>query len=175
VPVTFSIQPIIDAQTTALTTTINAARDNVKADNTTQITSQNTALTTAINAARDNVKADNVTQVTAQTTAINGNTDTKTAAVTTAVGAKGAVKSIQRGTATPNSGTNSTLGTLSVTVAAVDVAKSVLLISGMTAGSIGDYTVNAGKLLSATQIEFRGWRYSQGALQSIEWQLVEYF
>ena len=166
-PVTFSIQPIIDAQTTALTTTINAARDNVKADNTTQITSQNTALTATINAARDNVKADNVTQVTAQTTAINGNTDTKTAAVTAVVNTKGAVKSVQRGEC------NFTTGPLqAVTIAAVDVTKAVVHVSGLNTGAAGAVSFS-GQINSATSIQVRNFTTSSSHVA--QWQVVEYF
>jgi hypothetical protein len=122
-PVAFSIQPIIDAQTTALNTTINAARDNVKADNTTQITAQNTALTTAINAARDDVKADNATKITAQNTAL-------TAAIT----AKSALKSLNI--------LEFSIGLSSVsqdlTIPAINPAKTVLVLASENDRGNGD-------------------------------------
>lgn len=167
-PVTFSIQALIDAQTTALTTTINAARDNVKADNTTQITSQNTALTTAINAARDNVKADNVTQVTAQTTAINGNTDTKTAALL----AKGNVKSIQRGVAVVSGSAGGRK--VDVTIAPVDMTKAVLILTGSYKA---DAASDAHTATLTTQTNIEIWAYISGSSYpaNVSWQLVEYF
>lgn len=177
-PITLSIQALIDAQTTALNTTINAARDNVKADNVTQITAQNTALTAAVNAARDAVNA-NVdtdiaalaTVVTAARDAVNANTDTKTASVTTAVNAKGVIKSIQRGTAQPYS-VSGTMNTVVVTISPVVLAKSVVEFSGAVNQS--NASSGAAELTSSTELLITGYVTGGGYATAVKWQVVEY-
>lgn len=180
-PFQLSIQPVIDAQTSALNTTINAARDNVKADNVTQIGTQTTSITTAITAARDAINANTDTDTTAVTTAVNAardavntNTDTKTGAVTTAVNAKGVVKSVQRGTVSPWQGNISTVNLVNVTIAAVNMSKSVVNLAGHT--SFGGNSAASAKLTTATNIEFKGWvGGNSGHLTEVQWEVVEYF
>lgn len=173
-PITVShmaaIQAMLNSQKAAIDVTVNAARDNVNSN----VDADAAALVTVVNAARDNVKADTTAQLATQTTAINSNTDTKTSAVTTAVNAKGVVKSIQRGTAVPYGGSSSTNGVLSVTIAAVDVAKAVVSSTGsyVSQGGTPNYSL---KLVNSTTLEIKGWTNSSAYTNEVQWQVVEHF
>lgn len=178
-PFQLSIQPVIDAQTSALNTTINAARDNVKADNVTQIGTQTTSITTAITAARDAINTNVDTDTAAVTTAVNAardavnaNTNTKTGDVTTAVNAKGTVKSVQRGTANTTAAGSENLNTATVVIASVNTAKSIVFVDGVAHGDTAQ-TAQA-SFASATQISIKAF-YKSGSIPEINWQVIEFF
>jgi len=130
---------------------------------------QKTALDTTINAARDNVKADNVTQVNNQTTAINNNVNTKTGDVTTsvtgAVNAKGAVKSVQRGSVNVPGPT-----AVNVALATIDPAKSFITLVGSSNNTYG-LSTNA-KITSATNLQLLTPNGNGGVMC---WEVVELF
>jgi hypothetical protein len=146
-----AIQAMLNSQKTALDTTINAARDNVKADNVTQIGTQTTSITTAVNAARDNVKADNVTQIGTQTTAL-----------TNAVNAKTTIKTVQK---------LSIAAGAAATIAAVDTAKAIILVEAWLQryGGGAQYTQGQGAYLaSATQVQ------NQNVNDAVRVTVIEY-
>lgn len=153
--ITAAVQAMLNSQKTALDATINAARDNVNSN----VDADAAALATVVNAARDNVKADTTAQLATQTTAINNNTDTKTSAVTTAVNAKGVVKSIQR--------INWSNSASTVTIAAVVPAKTVIVLDAIVQQG-GTGTSASASVLNATTIQVY-------ASVSCSAQVVEYF
>jgi len=162
-PITVSnmaaFQAMLNSQKAAIDVTVNAARDNVNAN----VDADAATLAGVVNAARDNVKADNVAQMATQTTAINSNTDTKTGAVTTAVNAKTPIKSIQR----------LFIGAgAQATIAAVDMAKSVLQIEGwyQQYGGGSSYTQGQGaNFVSSTSVQ------NNNVAQNTRVTVIEYF
>lgn len=156
-PITVSnmaaIQAMLNSQKAAIDVTVNAARDNVNAN----VDADAVTLAGVVNAARDNVKADNVAQMATQTAAINTNTN-----------AKGVVKSIQRGV---------TSTTTTVTIAAVDPAKSFVSVSTAWQNAFGGGGVNAqqlagrARLTSATALQVD----TASANSFVNWEVVEYF
>jgi DNA-binding protein YbaB len=176
-PFNLSIQPVIDAQTTALTTAINAARDAVN----TNTNSKTGDVTTAINTARDAINSNTDNDVAALTTAVNAardvvntNTNTKTGDVTNAVNARGAIKSVQRGTVAPYQGGFNTTAIANVTIAAVNIGKSVINVSGFLLMS-GTASGSA-RITSSTNLEVKGWvGGGAGATTEIQWEVIEFF
>lgn len=165
--ITAAVQAMLNSQKTALDATINTARDVVnnatiaKGDDVIgHVAAKATQVNTNTNSARD---------------VINTHVTSKATEVSTAVNTKGVVKSVQRGIASPDPAVDSALGTMLVTVAAVDGAKSVLTLAGTTGGPTGTITSHSGRIISSTQLEIKGWRYSGGQLNAISWQLTEYF
>ncbi|WP_430455606.1 hypothetical protein [Rheinheimera sp.] len=165
-----AIQAMLNSQKAAIDVTVNAARDNVNAN----VDADAAALAGVVNAARDNVKADTTAQLATQTTAINSNTDTKTGAVTTAVNAKGVVKSIQRGIASPN-GASGTQNTLNIAISAVDFSKSQVIVSGVVLGAGNNPAQHSARLTSATNLEVTGFMTSTSYTTAVYWQVIEFF
>lgn len=158
-PITVSnmaaIQAMLNSQKAAIDVTVNAARDNVNAN----VDADAATLAGVVNAARDNVKADTTAQLATQTTAINNNTDTKTSAVTTAVNAKGVIKSVQR--------INWGSAASTVTIAAVVPAKTIIVLDAIVQQG-GTGTSAYATIANATTVNV-------GASVSMSAQVVEYF
>ena len=155
------ISGLIEAARANLTTTINTRATPAN------VTAAQTALTTAINTRATPAN------VTAAQTAINNHVTNHVNSRTVAGGQPQAVRSVQRGSR--NFGASGAL-TANIDIAAVNVSKSIALISGGP-GMIGTTLVSFGtptiELVNSTRVTLRTENTSGN--RRADWQVIEYF